>query len=96
MGLFRKHEGNEGETPEVKAKDQISQAPDKITAESKEKPTKSWELNPEEKKKHNDWQSEVGKKYSDDRDKLKRPQGDADYKEERQKQLGQDGTEHYR
>lgn len=80
----RNREGHEAETPEVKPRNQILQTPEKETPESKEKPTKSWELSPEQKKKQNDWASEVGKKYSDDRNKLKRPQGDADFRSERE------------
>lgn len=83
----RNREGHGKETPEVKPRNQILQ-----TSLDKEKPSKSWELLPEQKKAINKGQVEIGKKYSDaEKLKLKRPQGTDDYKEELQKQLG-DGS----
>lgn len=56
----RNREGHGKETPEVKPRNQILQ-----TSLDKEKPSKSWELPPEQKKAINKGQFEMGKKYSD-------------------------------
>lgn len=79
----RNREGRETETTQVKPRNQILQT--SLTP-------KAWELPPEQKKEINKGQVELGKKYSDaEKCKLKRPQGNPDYKEELQKQLG-DGS----
>lgn len=83
----RNREGHGKENTEVKPRNQILQ-----TSLDKEKPSKSWELSPEQKKAINKGEVEIGKKYSNaEKLTLKRPQDTDDYKEEQQKQLG-DGS----